>query len=147
MSLSSMKQEELELLSYTDLTELILMENKTSMNTANIFKKISELLSLTEEEYASKIGDFYTSLTTDKRFIFLEDSAEWDLRNRHTAEIVVTDDDDDEEETLDEEGEEEIEEENLEDDIDSVDSSEDDLDDDDDIGDLSIVTDEELEES
>ena len=94
MSLSSMKQEELELLSYTDLTELILMENKTSMNTANIFKKISELLSLTEEEYASKIGDFYTSLTTDKRFIFLEDSAEWDLRNRHTAEIVVTDDDD-----------------------------------------------------
>ncbi len=146
MSLSSMKQEELELLSYTDLTELILMENKTSMNTANIFKKISELLSLTEEEYASKIGDFYTSLTTDKRFIFLEDSAEWDLRNRHTAEIVVTDDDD-EEETLDEEEEEEIEEENLEDDIDSVDSSEDDLDDDDDIGDLSIVTDEELEES
>lgn len=146
MSLSSMKQEELELLSYTDLTELILMENKTSMNTANIFKKISELLSLTEEEYASKIGDFYTSLTTDKRFIFLEDSAEWDLRNRHTAEIVVTDDDD-EEETLDDEEEEEIEEENLEDDIDSVDSSEDDLDDDDDIGDLSIVTDEELEES
>lgn len=146
MSLSSMKQEELELLSYTDLTELILMENKTSMNTANIFKKISELLSLTEEEYASKIGDFYTSLTTDKRFIFLEDSAEWDLRNRHTAEIVVTDDDD-EEETLDEEEEEEIEEENLEDDIDSVDSSEDDLDDDDDIGDLSIITDEELEES
>lgn len=146
MSLSSMKQEELELLSYTDLTELILMENKTSMNTANIFKKISELLSLTEEEYASKIGDFYTSLTTDKRFIFLEDSAEWDLRNRHTAEIVVTDDDD-EEESLDEEEEEEIEEENLEDDIDSVDSSEDDLDDDDDIGDLSIVTDEELEES
>lgn len=146
MSLSSMKQEELELLSYTDLTELILMENKTSMNTANIFKKISELLSLTEEEYASKIGDFYTSLTTDKRFIFLEDSAEWDLRNRHTAEIVVTDDDD-EEETLDDEEEEEIEEENLEDDIDSVDSSEDDLDDDDDIGDLSIITDEELEES
>ena len=146
MSLSSMKQEELELLSYTDLTELILMENGDSMNTANIFKKISELLSLTEEEYASKIGDFYTSLTTDKRFIFLEDSAEWDLRNRHTAEIVVTDDDDDEE-VEEEEEEEEIEDENLEEDIDSVDTSEDDLDDDDDIGDLSIVTDEELEEN
>ena len=146
MSLNSMKQEELELLSYTDLTELILMENACSMNTANIFKKISELLSLTEEEYASKIGDFYTSLTTDKRFIFLEDSAEWDLRNRHTAEIVVTDDDDDEE-VEEEEEEEEIEEENLEEDIDSVDTSEDDLDDDDDIGDLSIITDEELEEN
>lgn len=147
MSLSSMKQEELELLSYTDLTELILMENKGSMNTASIFKKISELISLTEEEYASKIGDFYTSLTTDKRFIFLEDSAEWDLRNRHTAEIVVTDDDEDEEVEDEEEVEEEIEEENLEDDLDSVDSTEDDLDDDDDIGDLSIITDEELEEN
>jgi DNA-directed RNA polymerase subunit delta len=147
MSLSSMKQEELELLSYTDLTELILMENGSSMNTANIFKKISELISLTEEEYASKIGDFYTSLTTDKRFIFLEDTAEWDLRNRHTAEIVVTDDDDEDEEEIEEEEEEEIEEENLEDDIDSVDTSEDDLDDDDDIGDLSIITDEELEEN
>ena len=149
MSLSSMKQEELELLSYTDLTELILMENKGSMNTANIFKKISQLVSLTDEEYASKIGDFYTSLTTDKRFIFLEDSAEWDLRNRHTAEIVVTDDDDDEDEEIEdeEENEEEIEDENLEDDLDSVDTSEDDLDDDDDIGDLSIITDEELEEN
>jgi len=147
MSLSSMKQEELELLSYTDLTELILMENVSSMNTANIFKKIGELLSLTEEEYASKIGDFYTSLTTDKRFIFLEDTAEWDLRNRHTAEIVVTDDDDEDEEVEDEEAEEEVKEENLEDDIDSVDTSEDDLDDDDDIGDLSIITDEELEEN
>ena len=148
MSLNSMKQEELELLTYTDLTELILKENKGSMNTANIFKKISELLSLTEEEYASKIGDFYTSLTTDKRFIFLEDSAEWDLRNRHTAQIVVTDDDDEDEESLDEEeSEEEIEEENIEEDIDSVDSTDDDLDDDDDIGDLSIITDEELEEN
>lgn len=147
MSLNSMKQEELELLSYTDLTELILLENKGSMNTANIFKKISQLISLTDEEYASKIGDFYTSLTTDKRFIFLEDSAEWDLRNRHTAEIVVTDDDEDEEVEDEEEVEEEIEEENLEDDLDSVDSTEDDLDDDDDIGDLSIITDEELEEN
>ena len=119
------------------------------MNTANIFKKISQLVSLTDEEYASKIGDFYTSLTTDKRFIFLEDSAEWDLRNRHTAEIVVTDDDDDEDEEIEdeEENEEEIEDENLEDDLDSVDTSEDDLDDDDDIGDLSIITDEELEEN
>ena len=71
MNLDSMTQEELELLSYTDLTELILKENNGAMNTAAIFKKISALVSLTDEEYASKIGDFYTSLTTDKRFIFL----------------------------------------------------------------------------
>ncbi len=147
MNLKKMTKEELELLSYTDLTELILIENKNPMNTAAIFKKISELLSLTDEEYSSKIGDFYTSLTTDKRFIFLESDAEWDLRNRHTAQVVVTDDDDededDEEETIDEE--EETEE---QDDIDSIDSDDDELDDgDDDISELSIISDEDLDEN
>ncbi len=147
MSLSSMKQEELELLTYTDLTELILKENNGPMNTATIFKKISSLLSLTDEEYASKIGDFYTSLTTDKRFIFLETEAEWDLRNRHTAQVVVTDDDDDEDEEEDEELDD-VESEEDEDDLDSIDSDEDDLDDgDDDISDLAIISDEELEEN
>lgn len=149
MNLKKMTKEDLELLSYTDLTELILTENKKPMNTAAIFKKISSLLELSDEEYSSKIGDFYTSLTTDKRFIFLDETAEWDLRTRHTSEIVVADDDDE-----DEEDEEEIEDdisdedENKEDDIDSMDSDEDDLDDsDDDIGDLAIISDEELEES
>ena len=148
MSLSSMKHEELELLTYTDLTELILKENNGPMNTAAIFKKISSLLSLSEEEYASKIGDFYTSLTTDKRFIFLESDAEWDLRNRHTAQVVVADDDDDDEEEEEEEELDEMESSEEEEDIDSLDSDEDDLDDgDDDIGDLAIISDEELEES
>ncbi len=148
MSLKSMKKEELELLSYTDLTELILMENKGAMNTAAIFKKISSLVSLSDDEYASKIGDFYTSLTTDKRFIFLDDTAEWDLRNRHSAQVVVTDDDDDEDDEEDEEETiEETEEENEEEDIDSIDSDEDDLDDDDDISELSIISDEDLDEN
>ena len=77
MKLKDMKKEELEILSYTDLTEIILKENKKPMNTPSVFKKICELLDLSEEEYSEKIGDFYTSLTTDKRFILL-DSAEWD---------------------------------------------------------------------
>lgn len=146
MSLSSMKHEELELLSYTDLTELILKENKGSMNTAAIFKKISGLLSLSEEEYAAKIGDFYTSLTTDKRFIFLDENAEWDLRNRHTSQVVVADDDDDEEE---EEESDDIDDtiQSDEEDIDSIESDDDDLDDGDDINDLAIITDDELEDN
>ena len=150
MNLDSMTQEELELLSYTDLTELILKENNGAMNTAAIFKKISALVSLTDEEYASKIGDFYTSLTTDKRFIFLDETAEWDLRNRHTVEVVVADDDDEEEEEEESEEEEIIEDETAEDDIDSMvsDDDDDDLDDgDDDLGDLAIISDEELEEN
>lgn len=148
MNLNSIKQEELEMLSYTDLTELILKEENGPMNTAAIFKKISSLLSLSDEEYASKIGDFYTSLTTDKRFIFLDESAEWDLRNRHTAQVVdlLDDDDDEDEEESEEIDEEETEE--IEEDIDSIDSDEDDLDDgDDDISDLAIISDEELDDN
>ena len=145
MSLNSIKKDELELLSYTDLTELILKDKKGSMNTADIFKKISKLLSLSDEEYASKIGDFYTSLTTDKRFIFLDETAEWDLRNRHTAQVVVTDEDEDDDE-VEEEQDEDIElDENNEEDIDSLAvDDDDDLDDDDDISELNIVSDEEF---
>ena len=72
MKLKDMKKEELEVLSYTDLTEMILKENKKPMNTPSIFKKICDLLELSEEEYTNQIGDFYTSLTTDKRFILLD---------------------------------------------------------------------------
>ena len=82
MKIEKMKKEELEVLSYTDLTEMILKENKKAMKTADIFKKICNLLELTDEDYSNKIGDFYTSMTTDKRFILLE-NAEWDLKDNH----------------------------------------------------------------
>ena len=144
MKLKDMKKEELEILSYTDLTEIILKENKKPMNTPSVFKKICELLDLSEEEYSEKIGDFYTSLTTDKRFILL-DSAEWDLRDKHKVEIVLDEDDEDEE--FDEEVEEDQEE--IEEEMDeSVEITDDevDLDDSDDLEDLSIVNDDEMED-
>ena len=147
MSLNSISQDELEMLSYTDLTELILKDKGSSMNTAEVFKTIAKLLSLSDEEYASKIGDFYTSLTTDKRFIFLDETAEWDLRNRHTAQVVVADDDDEDDEESEEEVEDEIEtDDNSEEDIDSLSADDDDLDDDD-ISELNIVSDEELDDN
>lgn len=146
MKLKDMKKEELESLSYTDLTEIILKENKKPMNTPSVFKKICELLDLSEEEYSEKIGDFYTSLTTDKRFILL-DTAEWDLRDKHKVEIILDEDDEDEEVF----GEEEIveEQEETEEEIDeSVEITDDeiDLDDSDDLEDLSIVDDDEMED-
>ena len=144
MKLKEMTKEELELLSYTDLTEMILKENKKAMNTPSIFKKICELLELSDEEYANKIGDYYTSLTTDKRFLLL-DSAEWDLKDRHKVEIVLDDEDDEDEEELEDDSEDEIEQEEIDENIDEE-NDDDDLDDEDDIGDLSIVDDEELED-
>lgn len=145
MKLKNMLKEELETMSYTDITYMLLKENKKPMNTAELFKKICELLELTEEEYSEKIGDFYTSLTIDKRFHMLE-SGEWDLTENHKVELQL--DDDEEIETEEEtEDEEETEEEEEEENIDSLDSLDDELDDvDDDTLDLSIVTEDELEE-
>ena len=147
MSLKKMTKEELELLSYTDLTEMILEENKKAMNTPTIFRTICDLLELSDSDYTNKIGDFYTSLTTDKRFLFLEDSAEWDLKDRHVIDIVVTDDDEEEEIEPEEEEDIEPEEDNFEEDIDAV-NDEDDLDDgDDDLDDLVVMSEDELAEN
>ena len=147
MELKKMSKEEIELLSYTDITYMLLKENKKSMNTAQLFKKICELLELTEEEYSEKIGDYYTSLTIDKRFYMLE-NAEWDLAEKHKVELQLDDEDTEEMEESEEQEENENEEESEEENIDSLDSLDDDIDDvDDDTLDLSIVTEDELEEN
>ncbi len=140
MKLKNMPIEEIELLSYTDLTYLLLKENNKSMNTPSIFKEICNLLGYSDEEYTAKIGDYYTSLTIDKRFVLL-DNNEWDIRDRHSVELIM---DDDEESEDVEEVEEEIEEEVPEEDLDVIDDIDDDMDDD--MDDLSMVEDEEEEE-
>ena len=145
MNLENMKKEELELLSYPDLTEMVLKQEGGSLNTPTIFKKICDMLEYSDEDYQNKIGDFYTSLTTDKRFILLE-NAQWDLRDRHKVEIIMDMEDDDEleeEEEIEEDDTNlESEEENIDDDI----LDDDVLDLDDDLDDLSIIDDEEMGE-
>jgi len=141
--LNKMSKEELEVLSYTDLAELILKESTKSLNTPTVFRKVCDLLEYSDDEYTNKIGDFYTSLTTDKRFVFL-DTNEWDLREKHPVDIVLEEDEEeDEEEIIESEEEETLD--ATEEDIDSV--VEDDLDDvDDDLDDLSVLTEDEMEE-
>ena len=142
MSIENLKKEELELLSYKDITNM-LIEEKGAMNTADLFKKITKLLDLPESVYEKKIGDYYTTLTTDKRFLLLEDGR-WDLRTRHTSDKVIIPTDTDEEEEEDLEIKEEQE--DLTDDFDSSVSDEDDFDDDeDDLKDLVVLDEEELE--
>lgn len=142
MKLKDMKKEELEALSYTDLTEMIIKENKKSMNTLSIFNKICELLELDSDEHSDKIGDYYTSLTTDKRFILLE-TAEWDLKDKHKVEIVLDYEDDEELEEDEEENENALD---SEDESIEITDDEVDLDDNDDLDTLTIVDDEELED-
>ena len=148
MSLKNMSKEELEILSYADLANLILKENKKPMNTANIFKYICELLEYSEDDYVSKIADFYTSLTIDKRFILLENN-EWDLRENHAVEIVLDNEDEEFDEELDklDEEEEEVDiEEEYEEDVDIPLDDEDLDDEDDDIDDLAILSEDEIDE-
>jgi DNA-directed RNA polymerase subunit delta len=146
MKLNQMTKEEIELLSYTDLTYLLLTEHKKSMNTPTIFRKISDLLEYSEDEYTAKIGDYYTSLTIDKRFVLL-DNNEWDIRDRHSVELVV----DDDEEITDEEVEEIVEEpasipvEEEDEDIDAIDDDES-LEEESDLDELSIIPDDDDEE-
>ena len=145
MKLKDMSKQELEVLSYTDLTEMLLKENKKAMNTPSIFKKICELLELGEQDYTNQIGDYYTSLTTDKRFILL-DTAEWDLKDKHKVEIDLSTDD--EEDEFDSESEDEdIEEDEIEEvEDESIEITDDEIDLDDGMEDLSIVDDEDIEE-
>ena len=139
-----MTKEELEVLSYTDLTYLLLKENETALKTPDLFRQICGLLEYNDDDYAAKIGDYYTSLTTDKRFILL-DGGMWDIRDRHSVEIVI-DDEDEEEETEMDETDDEAENTEVEEDIDSV--IDDDIIDDDivDDEDLTVITEEEIEE-
>lgn len=148
MNINKMSKDELELLSNKDITYYLLEDSKKSINTANLFKKIIKLLELPESSFDAKIGDYYTSLATDKRFILLEDGT-WDLRSRHTSDKVVkvVDNDEDEiDEDEDEEIKEDIEDEIEEDNYDDGDNDDDIYDDnDDDLKDLVVIDEEELE--
>ncbi len=142
MKLKDMPIEEIELMSYTDLTYALLKENGKSMNTPTIFREICNLLGFSDDEYTAKIGDYYTSLTIDKRFVLLENN-EWDVCDNHSVKIEL--DDEVEEETEEEEEEEvEVEEETEEDNLDEA-LDDESLDDDDDLDDLEIVDEEDLE--
>lgn len=143
MGLKNLKKEDLELLSNKDITNIIL-EEKGAQNTATLFKKIIKLLELPESVFDEKIGDYYTSLTTDKRFILLDDG-KWDLRSRYTSDKVVKIVDEDEEEEIEESKEEEEEENEESSNFDSM-ENEDDMDDtNDDLKDLVVLDEDELE--
>lgn len=144
MKVDKMKKEDLELLSNKDITNLILEESKKPINTKDLFEKIIKLLDLPESTLKNKIGDYYTSLATDKRFILLEDGC-WDLKSRYTSDkIIKSSEEDEDEDDFGEEIEEEIEEELDEDDYsDNDDTFGDDTDDD--YKDLVVMDEDELE--
>ena len=146
MKIDKMKKEDLELLSYKEITSLIL-EEKGAMNTLELFTKIAELLELPKSTIEKKIGDYYTTLSTDKNFLLLDDG-KWDLRKRHTSDKVLKaqEQDDDEDEEEEEESDNKVDSIEDEEDFDNQVSDEDDFDDgDDDLKDLVVLDEEDLE--
>ena len=145
MKLNKMPKEELETLSYSDLTEMILKEKKKAVNTPTLFKEICKLLELNDDDYSNQIGDYYTSLTTDKRFILL-DGGNWDLKDKHKVEIVLDEDEEYDDESEEEESDEVVETVESED-IDAMEDEEGiEVDDDDEFDDLTIIDDEDMED-
>lgn len=142
MKLAKMKKEELELLSYTNIAKLYLEENNQTMNTADLFKEICKLLSLSEREYQDKIADFFQSLTTSKEFILLPDG-KWDLKSNHKIKIDMDDLYEDKED--EEEYEVEEDEDSDNDEYNSIDDEEEYAEED--LGDLTILNEDELEDS
>lgn len=139
MKTKNLSKEELENMSYDDLAYMLLKENGKKMKIQTLFKKECALLNLDEKVFEDKIADFFELLSTDKRFIMLNNGY-WDLRTNHSPKVVVIDEDD-EEVTL------ETEEENDEEEKEDVfyDSDDETDDGDDDLKELVVIDEEEID--
>ncbi len=142
MKLNEISKEELELMSYDDLSFLILKEENGKMKINDLFQKVCDILGLSKSEFENRIADFFEILTTDKRFTMLEDGS-WDLKERHSEKVIIDEDDEEFIEDPEEDIETTEEEENL---YDEEDDSDDDSADDD-LKDLVVIDGDEEKEN
>lgn len=146
MDMRKLSIEELENMSHIDIAYNIIKSEKKVLNTLDLLKEVCNLLNYDNNVLENLIGDFYTSLNVDKRFILID--GKWDISENHQVKIVVDDESDDElEEYEDIDAEEEVvetEDEAVLEDAEVLEDIEDDLDDD--MDDLTILSEEEMED-
>ena len=143
--MKNLKKEDVINLSYKDITDLILQEEKGGLNTLELFTRIVNLLELPENTIDTNIAEYYTSLTTDKRFLLVDGL--WDLRTRHTSDKVLTsidEEDEDEEENSEEIDEDMLDEDDPDFDEEIIDDEGYEDDDDDGLSDLVMVDDDDM---
>lgn len=139
MKLKGITKEELETMSYDDVAYHILKEKGKKMKLIDLFNGVCEVMGLDQSVKDDYIADFFTLLSTEKRFISL-DKGYWDLRENHVTKVEIPDDDEEtEEETSDDVEEDMDNEEDL-----FIDENTDDDIDDDEYKDL-VIMDEETE--
>ena len=142
--MKDLRKEDVCNLSYKDITYLILEKENKGLNTLELFTRIVNLLELPDSTIDTNIADFYTSLTTDKRFVMVDGL--WDLRTRHTSDkvLVAMDEDEEDEEELEQEEEtEEDDEPNFDEEISDDEGAYDD--DDDGLSDLVVLDEDEMD--
>lgn len=131
MKLKDLSQEELEAMSYDDIALMILTESGRQMKINELFKEVCKLLKISDDEFVEKLPSFFDVLSTDHRFIMLENGL-WDLKTKHATKVIIDNEEEDMEEIEEEmelsEEEENPEEEDLyRDDEEEVDNDDDDL--------------------
>lgn len=113
MKLKDYKKEDLELMGYDDIAVLVLQEVNKKMKITDLFKKVCNILGLSDKEYEQRIGDFFELLSTNKNFIMLENGY-WDLKSKHNSKVIIDEDDEeivdsiDEDDEIDDEEDEDI---------------------------------------
>lgn len=113
MKLKSISEEEIETMSYDDIAYVILKEKGKKMKLLDLFNEVIDQLKLNKEEAENHLADFFSLLSTEKRFIQL-DKGFWDLRENHTSKVELSDiEEDDEEDEIEVEEEQNQEEDEM----------------------------------
>lgn len=126
-------EEDLEQMNYNDIAYIVLRERNKKMKLMDLFLEIGEILSIDTSD-KSHLADLFELLSTDKRFVMLEEGY-WDLRVKHDTGMIIDNDEEEDEEMILEDEEDESEY-NEESEIDSDDDVEED-----DLSDLVIIDD------
>lgn len=138
MKIKDLTKAELEAMSYDDIALMILTESGRQMKINELFKEVCDLLGLSENEFVDKLPAFFDVLSTDHRFIMLENGL-WDLKTKHSTKVIIDNDEDEDYEEVEDISDEDSEEEK---DIYNEDEP-DDIEDDDDLKDLVIIDEDE----
>ena len=140
MKIKNMSREELEMMSYAEIASLILTESKKKMKIAEVFKKICDLLGLSDAEFENGISEFFEIVSTNKLFTVLPGGF-CDLKVRHKTKVVL--DEEEEESVVEDETDEEPEEEENEEIFYDENADDDDVCDDDELQDFVIIDEDE----
>ncbi|MGJ7920711.1 DNA-directed RNA polymerase subunit delta [Neobacillus sp. LXY-4] len=93
MSLEQYSKEQVQEMSFIEVSYILLAEKKQALTFKEIMDEITKILNLSEADVKSKIAQFYTDLNIDGRFLCLGENR-WGLRVWYpfdqTEEEIVT---------------------------------------------------------